>query len=126
MMCNVSVLLGKILDNIEVNNIDGEDEIIFFCQDGSKYRMYHERDCCESVYIEDICGALTALIGKPLTMAEDVSNKFEPPAKDDRVDSCTWTWYKFATVNGYVTIRWYGESNGYYSEEVDFELMEEA
>ena len=126
MRCKVSALLGKTLNNIEVNNVDGEDEIIFFCQDGSKYRMYHERDCCESVCIEDICGDLTALIGKPLTMAEDVSNKFGQPAKDPWVDSCTWTWYKFATVNGYVTIRWYGESNGYYSEEVDFEIMEEA
>ena len=125
MICKVSALLGKTLNNIEVNNVDGEDEIIFFCQDGSKYRMYHERDCCESVCIEDICGSLTALIGKTLTMAEDVSNKFGQPSKDPLVDSCTWTWYKFATVNGYVTIRWYGESNGYYSEEVDFELMEE-
>lgn len=125
MRCKVSALLGKTLNNIEVNNVNGGDEIIFFCQDESKYRMYHEQDCSESVFIEDICGSLTALIGKPLTMAEDVSNECGRPAKDPWVYSCTWTWYKFATVTGYVTIRWYGESNGYYSEGVDFEIMED-
>lgn len=32
-------------------------------------------------------------------------------------------WYKFGTIKGYVTVRWYGESNGYYSEEVNFERV---
>lgn len=87
--------------------------------------MYHEQDCCENVTIEDICGDIDFLVGNPLTMAEDISNTMGIPAVDKWVDSCTWTWYKFATVRGYVTIRWYGESNGYYSERVDFEKIEE-
>ena len=71
------------------------------------------------IYIEDICGDINNLIGSKIIMAEEVINRdLSPLNKYD--ESYTWTFYKFATVKGYVTIRWYGESNGYYSERVDF------
>jgi hypothetical protein len=112
---NVNELIGKTINKIDKNE---NEELIFYTDDNKIYRMYHEQDCCESVYIEDICGDLSDLIGMPIVMAEEVVE--EGKAKDEWDESSTWTFYKFATVKGYVTIRWYGTSNGYYSESVDF------
>lgn len=119
-MAKLNELIGKTLTEIKNNS----DELIFIANDRSAFKMYHSQDCCESVSIESISGDLNDLIGTPITLAEEVSN-YEPTNEEDRektgrADSCTWTFYKLATVKGYVDIRWFGESNGYYSESVDF------
>src|SRR5690606_28589979 len=100
-----------------------KDKITFHTTDGELYKMHHYQDCCEHVYIEDICGSLDDLIGSPITLAEEVTNAEEDKPLDQWDDSYTWTFYKLATVKGSVTIRWYGTSNGYYSESVDFVLV---
>lgn len=99
--------------------------LLFFCNDiygDSIYAMFHDQICCESVTIDDIVGDLDDLIGSPLLMAEAVSSKHGDGNSDIENErgnySYTWTFYKLATVKGYVTIRWYGSSNGYYSEKV--------
>lgn len=102
----------------------GDDELTFTCDDGSVYRLYHEQGCCEDVHIEDIDGPLDVLIGSPITWAESVTNS-DLPKKEEWDDSYTWTFIKFGTVKGSVTIRFYGTSNGYYSEDADFAKIKE-
>ena len=112
---------GKVFTSIEVD----DDYITFKISDDDYYEMYHIQDCCERVEIEDIVGDINDLIGSPITLAEEVTHQDEYPegleAPFDHDDCFTWTFYKLATIKGYVTIRWYGESNGYYSERVDIE-----
>lgn len=120
-------LVGKTVTNIEVDSYYDNDAIVFTCSDGSKYLMTHEQDCCELVFIESVTGNFDNLLNTPIIMAEDVSNLMDhEPALDMHDESYTWTFYKLATINGYVTIRWYGTSNGYYSERVDFVRIDDG
>lgn len=95
-----------------------DGERLVFENDTERYIFYHSQDCCESVYIESISGDLNDLIGVPLLLAEEVSSDDEGPLNEYE-DSYTWTFYMFATIKGYVDVRWYGSSNGYYSESVN-------
>ena len=121
--CNVSELLGKTLVDIR----GYKDQIEFITTTGDKYLMHHEQDCCEWVYIEDICGDLNDLLNSEILEAEDISDTMEIPCSEEEYnsyESVTWTFYKIGTRKGSVTIRWCGTSNGYYSESVDFAKVE--
>jgi len=109
-----SELLGKTLTDI----IRDDETILFFTDTGEKYVMQHHQDCCESVTIEDICGEFQDCIGSPINLAEEVTYQGE----GSRYDSHTWTYYRLGTQKGDVSIRWFGTSNGYYSESVYFEI----
>ena len=116
----IKSFLGRTFTEIAVN--DDNTEIRVICNDNkTEFWVYHEQKCCEQVYIEDIVGNLQDLLNSEIIMAEEESNtkytecgyepKYSQPIK-------LWTFYKLATNKGYVTIRWYGTSNGFYSEKV--------
>lgn len=117
----IGVLVGRTLASVENR---ANEEIVFTTDSGEQFKLYHEQSCCESVLVEDVAGDLADLVGTPILMAEEVSSdSSDPPPREDgeyEPESHTWTFYKFATLKGYVTIRWLGTSNGYYSETVDF------
>lgn len=130
-------LQGRICTKVEHRKPGGGDpeQIYFELDTGEKYSLLHERDCCEDVYVEDIIGDLNDLVGTPLVFVEESTNSKDPypsefgverPSDEEvrrdywRNDSFTWTFYRFRTVKGDVSIRWFGSSNGYYSEDVSF------
>ena len=123
--------LGKVIVEIKSCKVESSD-MTFVFSDGTSLRCYHEQECCECVEIVDICGDIDDLLGSPLTQCEEVTNT-DQPTEVVETSSCEkslkgydltvdddeeWTFYKFATIKGSVTIRWYGSSNGYYSVSV--------
>lgn len=109
-------IVGMMFTNI-VNRAD--EEIIFYEISGRVFSMAPCEDTSINdvrVSVEDICGDLEDLCHTPILVAREDANSD---------DSCTWTFYNLSTVRGSVTIRWYGESNGFYSEAVGFREVEE-
>jgi hypothetical protein len=113
----IGSMVGKVMVSAKAEN----DELTFTDGEGNRYIFAHEQGCCESVEIESIEGDLDDLIVFPILLAEEVSSDLGPKSKYD--DSYTWTFYKFATIRGTVVVRWYGTSNGYYGEDVDFFII---
>jgi len=121
---DIGEFVGKTFVKIEVSPKD--DHILFTCDDGTVYKMYHRQDCCELVTLEEVVGSWDDLLNMPVLLAEEVSSKDTPPKDSGEwpVESYTWTFYKIVTNRGGVTLRWYGESNGYYSEDVDIQKLD--
>ena len=113
-------IIGKIVKHIAYDSetltlvcTDRENEEIY-------YHFYHEEDCCESVWLDDIVGDLSDLLDYPILKAEEKTNSDDDskPKNGSLDDSFTWTFYTLETYNGYVDLRFIGTSNGYYSEKI--------
>lgn len=110
-----SDLVGNVI--LAVN--EGQDELVLELQDGRKAKMYHCQDCCESVYHADTVGNVADILNSPVLRAvEELGD--EGPDGQCCDESYTWTYFTVETANGTVTFKWFGTSNGYYSEDVSF------
>lgn len=123
----LSHLIGLTLKEVIVNKQD--DVITYTSECGQQFRMLHHNDCCETVYIEDVEGDINDLIGSPILVAETVQDAMQQamnliiPLPEKNGECEQWTFYRLATAKGWVVIRWYGDSNGYYSTDVSFERV---
>lgn len=117
---DINILTGKTITQIDGMSKDSE-MVTIYTSDGKIYQMYMEEEYGADIYLEDVCGDVLDLIGYPILNAEKVTNEENLKDEDGRIiDSSTWSFYKLSTIKGDVTLRWYGTSEGYYSEEVDF------
>lgn len=116
-MSDFRELQGKIVTEIRGARA-GSDRIEFDCADGSRFAMFHDQDCCEHVELAEVIGDASDVIGVPIIAASERSSRGDTPD-----GTATWTFYELRTIRGTVTLRWIGESNGYYSESVDFEQV---
>lgn len=117
---NINELVGKTL--FGVAGIEkGSTVIRFYTTCGKVYRMYHEQDCCEKVDLEDFEGDPEDLKDALVVSAEERAVRIS----DEGYESATATFYDIQTTKGSMWLRWVGESSGFYSESVDFELEEQ-
>lgn len=114
-------LRGKFI--IDVRGMyKGSNHVSVLFDDGSAIKFYHSQNCCETVELDDVWGDPEDLKNSELYEIELVTSKDRPRDKYD--SSYTWSFYKFKTSRGYVDLRWYGASNGYYSETVNIEYYQ--
>lgn len=114
-------LIGYVFE--KVVHDDHHDAIEFYLSEYDKKPLFiltHIQDCCELVYIESIVGDLSDLEKSPILMSELSTNEDDV---DQEYEHVTWTFIKFATLKGYIDIRYYGTSNGYYGESADLYIL---
>ena len=117
-----SDLIGKTIVTADFLMDDDEHKVTFITSDGCQYIMYHDQYCCEGVEIEEVIGDIADLQDAVVIEARKEEGE-GPEGYEYYNDSHTWTFYVIQTNKGAVTIRWLGQSNGYYSEGVNFEFV---
>jgi hypothetical protein len=115
-------MIGKTMKS--VTGEKGDEDMCFVEEGGAVHKFWYEHDCCASCSIEDICGELSDLTGSPIIEATETVNGDDMPNIPAHWGSHTWTFYRFSTAKGTVTVRWFGESNGYYSESVSYKYRD--
>lgn len=117
-------MVGETIKSVSGNRHD--DEFVVRTTSGLVFTFYHCQDCCEDVYLEEIIGDIDDLVGYTVVMAEEsCSTDRVVGSSCSQDDSFTWTFYRIATERGLVVLRFYGESNGYYSESVEVSVRQE-
>ena len=94
--------------------------------------MYNFGDHWEEVLLDDFEGDLSDLIGKVVVSAEVVIDPETGDPNYEKIvknhprsdDSETWTFYTIRTTGGDLWMRWFGSSNGYYSEYAEVSFTE--
>lgn len=116
------VLVGATIEGLFFGRLY-ENDAVFISTSIGRFALGHAPDCCEEVWLEDVVGDPADLVGAVVRIAEE-SSKSGDDDKGRRNDSRTWTFYRLVTDKADLTLRWCGESNGYYSEEVNFETYD--
>lgn len=119
---DIDVTNLKHLEQKEIVSVYGEKndaELIINTKCGLSFIFYHNQDCCEDVYLDDIEGDYNDLVGNIVLMAEIMNSDL---AISKGSESFTWTFYRILTKKGMVVFKFYGESNGYYSESVSVKI----
>lgn len=112
-------MIGEIITEITLKTDDNDyEQLIFKTENDRTFKMFHENDCREIVYLEDVVGGkLTDLLGEKIIDVDIKTNSNY--AKENNKEDIEYYFYEIKTMENTITLRWYGESD-YYCVYVDF------
>ena len=119
---DVNVLEGQVITSVRKESdlvFNGDVYLTLVFADGRQAIFYHRWECSEKIWLDDVVGDWGDIIGEKVVAAYMTTSEME-----DVEELGTWTFYTIATFKGAVTLRFCGESNGNYSETVDFAIEE--
>ena len=119
----LEVVVGKTITSILGLEEESQQVQILF-SDGSKLNFHHWQDCCEWVCLYDfeLTTSLDKIIGGVINDAREDGRDATNDDNECTDESGYWTFYNINTSRGCINMRWLGQSNGYYSEDVSVEF----
>ena len=118
MKYGIENIVGRTISTVRLST-DG-DELFLFFEGGGMAKLYHCQDCCESVVLEtNSLEELSPLEGQTVLTAEEVVDYHTTEYGDQQ-----YTFYNIQGNQSNANLRWYGESNGYYSIGVTVEVYD--
>jgi len=110
---------GKIVEKIDYS----KDEFVLSFTDGTQLKFYHEQYCCEKVYITQFVFSIPEIKGFASIIGKELKSIKESYKKGEwEYGTYTETKLEFDTSCGKFEVHWYGESNGWYDENVSFQV----
>ena len=78
---NFTHLIGLTLTNIEISRrVPHEDDYVVFVTDtGERYRLIHEQECCERVFIQDVQESIEDVLHTPIVHASKIVSPYVDP-----------------------------------------------
>lgn len=120
---SLNELIGKTFYEIKKRG----DNISFTDMEGTVYKFNSYHSGFSETFLEDIEGELSDLANSKIIIAEMVKKTENYNSDLKRAspyyDYSQWVFYKFATLKGYVTIKWRCEASANYSSEVIIEKI---
>ena len=96
-LCGIDSLVGKTI--LCISGLYRDSEEVVISTDGGEFVFWHERDCCESVYLCDFEVGNDHMGGAKILAASIETNR-DTDRPDEFTDSWTWSFYKIETTPG--------------------------
>lgn len=100
---------------LEIHGLEEGSDMVTIVTDRLSVQFFHYQDCCESVRVAQVDGDIKDVVGKAIFVFEERIVENESRWEDLDIS----TFYTVRTDGGDLTWRWDGNSNGYYSVDVD-------